>query len=451
VVKNGREISYCPPRLIRSLVEDLRSHESIERLDTWHRERISLTCRCGATWHVVQRGFPHLHRNPGQVYFTNKECLLCERKPRREARSGRKAQDDRPVVGLILCTPNHPTDRLQACNLGADAADSDRPNPNAMATFLRVLEQAGFTSPERPIGLDACYYKTRAVFAEIEIPAFESGTPKTIADFAWMPGGIYTGGLGDLNRRLLRNWPEGKYKAEGWIFAVLDSVSSTPDGCFLRIPHLHPATEVMYRMRGDQVRGPYKYYIPPHKAAQVRCSGPHLVLLVCSPDEVDAPYRTKPIARRLLVQPIAHQTYPVPVESQYERDVALLLRRRSLRFLKPVFPDSEGFRPDFILGTNRIIIEVQGMKLQGYHESKEEIQRRMMASPRYASYRLLTYRPCDGQTLASFERELMQAVNGAKPSGLRIVAGFRVLHGFYHSGRPHCRLGSPGRGLRRLI
>jgi hypothetical protein len=153
------------------------------------------------------------------------------------------------------------------------------------------------------------------------------------------------------------------------------------------------------------------------------------VLLVCSADEVGAPYRTKPIARRLLVQPIAHQTYPVPVESQYERDVALLLRRRGLRFLKPVFRDPEGFRPDFILGAHRIVVEVQGMKLHGYHESKEEVHRRMMASARYASYRLLTYRPCDGQTLASFERELMQAVNGARSSALRSVGASRSLSG----------------------
>jgi hypothetical protein len=282
-----------------------------------------------------------------------------------------------------------------------------------------VLERAGFTSPERPIGLDDCYRKTRAVFTEIEIPAFDPSAPKTIADFAWMPGGIYPGGLTDLNTRLLRNWPAGKYKAEGWIFAVLDSVSWTHDGCLVKIPRLHPVVEAMYRRRGESVGAPYGFYVPSHKTVRVRCPGPYLVLIVCSADEVDSPYGTRPIAHRLLIQPIAHQTYPVPVESQYERDVALLLQRKRLRFLKPVFPDSEGLRPDFILGANRIIIEVQGMKLKEYHNTKEEIHRRMMASPRYASYRLLTYRPCDGQTLASFERELMHVVNGTRSSALR--------------------------------
>lgn len=408
----GRQIKFCPPWLVRSLVDEPHSYESIATLDAWHRGRVGMRCLCDAVWHVVQRAFPHLQRNPGQEYRSRKECLLCERKPRRTARSGRHASDDRPVVGLILCTPNHNAQ-------GAGAMVRDQPNPNPTATFQRILERAGFTSLERPLSSNDLYHKVKDVFAEIEVPAFEPGHRATVADFAWMPGGIYKGGLTGLNERMIRDWPMGKYKPEGWVFAIVDSVHRMRDVCRVEIPRLAPRMEALLRRRGERIGQPYRFFIQGHKTTNVRCPGPYLALLVCSANEVDAPSDAKPIAHRLLLQPIVTQSYPIPVESQHERDVALLLQRRSVPFLKPLFPDADGFRPDFILTTHRIVVEVQGMRLEEYHRTKEEVHRRMMDSPRYASYRLLTYRPCDSQSLASFERDLLQAVNGTRSVGVR--------------------------------
>jgi hypothetical protein len=103
----------------------------------------------------------------------------------------------------------------------------------------------------------------------------------------------------------------------------------------------------------------------------------------------------------------------LPVESDYERRAAMLLRRLGLPFRKPVFSSDDGLRPDFVLPKHRVFIEVQGMDDDEYRAHKAEMHREI--ARRYPSWRLVTWNPNDGEELEGLETKLLALMTGRFP------------------------------------
>ncbi len=150
--------------------------------------------------------------------------------------------------------------------------------------------------------------------------------------------------------------------------------------------------------------------VPRHNIATVGTSGPYLMLAAASINEEGRPEYRKPRIRRVLLQSIVGEHYPVPVESALEAEVAGLLKRRKIGFVKPVFDSAEGLRPDFVLPKERTLIEVQGMSSDEYRQRKREIHKRLIESQSYAGFKLLTYDANQGEKISSFEKRLLTCV-----------------------------------------
>src|ERR1700752_1995250 len=102
---HSRELGRYPDDLAKLLELRPRSDEAIKELDRLHQDRLRLLCGCGRILHVVQREFPFLRRNPGQL-STGRECPLCESSGAHEAHSEGASLARRPNtgIGFILAT-----------------------------------------------------------------------------------------------------------------------------------------------------------------------------------------------------------------------------------------------------------------------------------------------------------------------------------------------------------
>lgn len=126
--------------------------------------------------------------------------------------------------------------------------------------------------------------------------------------------------------------------------------------------------------------------LPRRRVHRPTATGPYLALATARLD----PYSALEY-REVVLQAIVNVDNPVPVESSHEREVALLLQAMRLRFYKPMRDFVEDLRPDFMLLNQRILIEVQGMRTEGYDERKREIHERMVSHPALCGWQLIRY------------------------------------------------------------
>lgn len=409
----NQKLSICPQRIVDLLERRPRSDEAIAELDRLHRERRRLLCECERILHVVQWEFPFLRRNPGQN-SGGVECGLCEASRQYESQSTgvSAARRERSGVSFILATRTHP----EGCN--GEKGETDRgltrnaggglKYARAFGVFFSMMEGAGFTSLASSLPWNEAWGRLHDQLTGIHL---HPESRKTLADFCWMPGGFYRGGLKGMNDRLLAEWDHPEIQPEGWLFAI---VEEPPESDSVSISAITSAMRRKNEVQGKEVYPPYVLTVPKHNVAIIGRTGPYLALAAASVnDKESTPYR-KPIFRRLLLQSIAGEHNPVPVESSYERETVFLLQRLKVPFRKPVFDDAEGLRPDFVLPNHRLIIEVQGFNTDDYREKKKLIHQRLLDCPGYDRFELITYDPNDGQSLKDFENNLRSSITHSK-------------------------------------
>lgn len=387
----GERCGVCPPETVRVLCSDPPSPEAFDVLDRYHSQRIQLLCPCERRLHVVQGGHPFLRRNPGQG-SGGPSCALCES---RWAGPGER-EGDRPdqdtEIGLILRLHPHPEERAaEVHSRGRDAAHLRY--GRAFGVLWRIMERAGFLSLGTSLHPQHLWEGVYRVLDAIPVDRSKGQGSAPLSQIAWTPGRRYRGGLPDLNRRLLREWPHRRLQPEGWTFGIVhDRPARTADRALVRIP----------------VGAEYEYTfgVPAGSVAVLGGAGPYLALAVCSVNREGDPRYAKPLYHRLVLQAVARADSPVPVESGHERETVALLQERGLPFVKPMFGDPEGLRPDFILPRHGIVVEVQGMETAEYRARKEAVHRRLLATPRYRGFQLVVYRAREGESLAAFGRKL---------------------------------------------
>jgi hypothetical protein len=404
----NRELERYPDSLAELLERRPRSDDAIKELDRLHRERRRLLCNCGRILHVVQREYPFLRRNPGQN-STGPECTLCESSTaQRDHYEGASlARRQNVGIGFILATRNHldgqddfgGSERLQKREGVRDSLKYSR----GFSVLFTLMEGAGFTSLASTLPWKEMWGRIHDQLKNIPL---HSHSHKSLADFSWTPGGFYKGGLKDLNDRL-KAWDHPKIQAEGWVFAIITDLPETDE---ILVPKVGEAMRRNSEAKGESVSPPYKMTVPRRNIATVGTSGPYLMLAAGSINEEGRPEYRKPRIRRVLLQSIVGEHYPVPVESALEAEVAGLLKGRKIGFVKPVFDNAEGLRPDFVLPKEKILIEVQGMSSGEYRQHKKEIHKRLIESQSYAGFKLLTYDANQGEKISSFERRFLSCV-----------------------------------------
>jgi hypothetical protein len=409
----NQKLGVCPERIVEMFERRPRSDEAIAELDRLHRERIRLLCECERVLHVVQREFPFLRRNPGQN-AGGVECGLCEASRHYESQSAAvtAARRERSGVSFILATRIHPEGsdggREEGDRLRRSGSGGGPKYARAFGVFFSLMEGAGFTSLASSSSWNEAWGRLHDQLMGIHL---HPESRKTLADVCWMPGGFYKGGLKGMNNRMLDEWDNPDIQPEGWLFAIIDE---PPESNSVSVSAITGAMRQKNEAQGKEVYPPYVLTVPKHNVAVIGRSGPYLALAAASVnDKESSPYR-KPIIRRLLLQAIAGEHHPVPVESSYERETVLLLQRLGIPFKKPIFDDSEGLRPDFVLPNHRLIIEVQGLNTDDYREKKKLIHQRLMDSPAYHGFNLITYDANDGQPLSDFEKRLRSSIINAK-------------------------------------
>jgi hypothetical protein len=407
----NQKLGVCPQQIVELLERRPRSEEAITELDRLHRERNRLLCECGRVLHVVQREYPFLRRNPGQN-SEGVECQLCEASHHYESQSAgaSAARRERSGVSFILATRIHPEGsdggREEGDRLRRSGSGGGLKYARAFGVFFSLMEGAGFTSLDSSLSWKEAWGRLHDQLMRVQLHA---KSRKRLADFCWMPG-FYKGGLKGMNDRMLE-WDHPDIQPEGWLFCILDE---PPESDSVSVSAITGAMRRKNEAQGKEVYPPYVLTVPKHNVAVVGRSGPFLALAAASVNDKGSPQYRKPIFRRLLLQAVAGEHTPVPVESSYERETVLLLQRLGIPFKKPVFDDMEGLRPDFVLPNYDLIIEVQGLNSDEYREKKKLMHQRLMDSPAYHGFNLITYDANDGEPLYEFEKKLRGSIIDAK-------------------------------------
>jgi hypothetical protein len=287
----------------------------------------------------------------------------------------------------------------------AGSGGCGRRHLRAFGVFYKILESAGLNTSAAPHTWDAGWARVRQVLEGVSPYA---GSARRMSDFAWMPGGTYKGGLRGLNDRLRDLWTERQVQAEGWAFFVIPEL---PPADEVEIHTLPSKARARLAEGGGQLYPPYRLKIARSQIAPIGRTGPYLGLAVASANGEGDPAFAKPNFHRLLLVSVATESWLLPVESNHERDAAWLLRRLEVPFVKPLFADAEGLRPDFLLSLRGrpAVLEVQGMNTDEYREHKREVHGRIRASQIYRGQPLITYDPNDGETVRDLEDKLSRA------------------------------------------
>lgn len=397
----NQEIDNYSPDKIELLINAPFSNEAHDELDRLHRARYRLRCECMRILHVVQWTYPFLRRNPRQKK-KGPQCALCESDSLSNSRAGSfTVPEEESGIGLILATRQHQKKSSDKTRVkGSSGGTHKQKYQRAFTVLYTLMERAGFTSLCSPLNWGEIWERMNR---QLQVVALHHESSHSLADFAWLPGSISTGGLAGLNRRMRVQWDHPKMKAEGWVFGILQE---PPSGGEVKLYASCTSMRRSLESNGSQVFS-YNFQIPRYSMTKVGRTGPYFMLAVCSPDLEGNPQYTKPNFHRLILQSILSEKCPIPVESNFEREVAVLLLRRQLPFRKPVF-SREGVRPDFVLPQHEVIIEVQGMNDEEYRERKQVIHERIRSSESYARFRLVTYDANEGENLSDFESKLMR-------------------------------------------
>ncbi|MFL6284599.1 MAG: hypothetical protein ACJ74Q_15745 [Pyrinomonadaceae bacterium] len=398
----NQPVAPYPPHLVELLIEGALSPDAADELDRLHRQRRRLQCGCKRILHVVQGNAPFLRRNPRQVERIG-ECGLCSSSGSGARSRSLEVPREYASIGVILGTRIHRPQDTEAEGKGevkSGGTSQSQKYARAFGVLFSLMEKAGLTSLPTRLAWDELWAR---IHEQLRGARVHQRAGQTFAEFAWMPGRLYAGGLPDLNRRLGR-WAHPEVQAEGWAFCVVEESPKNGEVSYYGLPS---AARDAIRSRGGELYPPYQFQVPPHNVARIGRTGPYIALAICTMKLSGDQKYCKPTFHRLLLQAIASESVPVPVESSFEREVVFLLQRLRVPFRKPLFSDESQLRPDFVLPERLVVIEVQGMNDEDYRKHKRVIHEKIRMSEKYSGFELITYDPNEGEKLTEFERKLL--------------------------------------------
>lgn len=327
----------------------------------WYR------CDCGILFHV--RHPLILARHPGQAMPEGRtDCTLCCLLP---YQGGGGDHTNPPIHSTIGLMPDSHQRREPGEDWNVRKRFESWPRSKRHLTqyslLWQLMDRAGFCALDAPIGEAECWQRLARVLAAHPIDAgsrHRGSEPviATLGDIAWTPAS--TTSLAEHAGRVRALWPV-KRRAQVWAFCMIDSR--------LRIEN-DAAQLALSEDPGSRLS------IPGSAVAQpTRATGPYLAFLRFGWDRAG-----RLVCERAVLQPVAGRDNPMPVESSYERHVALWLQRRRMRAYKPMFDFFPGgLRPDFVILRSAALIEVQGSDDEDYRERKQRIHARMRAHRDY--------------------------------------------------------------------
>lgn len=379
------------------LADDLGSNAAQAELGRLKNQGRYLRCPCGRELHVhtSKSGSLFLQRNPGQTEVpAEANCALCAsdwRTRETRGRKGRRPEGGQATMGLILRTRT-PAGGTRGTGAGGvrgsgGGRGGGQHKPSIFGVVWTLLDESrllGLSGALTPVQI---WRRVYDVLDRTPLDASVADHP-VLSSISWVPSGIVKGGLSELNSRLSKGWTHPRYRAEVWTFGIISELT----------PSEEEETTVVIPNGSYQVR----IQVPSQSISAVGTSGPYFALAVGSPDS-NTMY---PIYHRLALQAVARPDCPVPVESGHERDVVALLQELGIPFVKPVFEDDQGFRPDFVLHRHRAVLEVQGLNTEAYRERKGRRLRELEDAVRERRRTLLTYDPNDGETIEDLRAKL---------------------------------------------
>lgn len=367
-------LGTLPPEHAAALCAPTHCHAEVAAvLDALHRAREWIVCGCGWTFHA--RAGVTLARNPGQEGGGDVEpCALCVAWPYQPgARTPGEDGEQRPAErGLLLIATGR---RRGGEALGRLTGDGSRgPRPIKYASMFRALwtlmEDAGLLSLMEPMPDTEIWSRIREACALAPLGDAASGL--TFGDLLWTPDSGET--PEEILTRLEEVWQERGVRPQVWLMAILPTVPRAQgDRLHLTITGQHHALEVNLGARNRSVIG-------------VR--GPHLVLIQATRDRDDGVRYDK-----LAAQAILGAECPLPVDSDHERGALQIIHELGMRVYKPVFPVVDDLTPDAMLLDLQVLVEVQGMRKEGYADRKVRVHERMRTHPALRGWILITYDP----------------------------------------------------------
>jgi len=193
----------------------------------------------------------------------------------------------------------------------------------------------------------------------------------SLADISWTP--TTTEPVGAICARLLRTWRHPTSQPEVWFFGIVDDFQTVGHCRTSKVVGLHDTVQIQ---------------VPRHNTSRIGRIGPYLVFAAGT---IDTDGHV--LFRRLLLHAVMSTECPLPVESNYERVVALYLQFLGVQVYKPMLDWGPGIRPDFMLLLHRIMVEVQGRKDEEYLQRKERVHEWIRSRGRSLGWRLARYNP----------------------------------------------------------
>lgn len=384
--------------------------DSQETRDYLHRIRkngCSLQCQCGLVFHTVQKSQIFLRRNPGQSIECPHACTLGEDHDLGVVPPIRVHVTPSEKIGLVLNDQRDQKSNPDQLLRHHHHASGHTVRYSSMFSILwKTLDEIGFTGwdPENEPSLNSGWRPFWSKFHQA-LGKIELGPDLTGSDISFSPFSC-RGGLSGFNSRVPDKWSLERVRPEGWIFGIFNQLPFPDQNTVIfKLYSTSYSQREAWINEGKKIFDPTLLFCKDQSISRIGRSGPYILFAAVSFRRRSATDSSSkplfPTVHRVAIQSIVSEEWPLPVESQYEREVALWLAEHHIRFEKPCF-DHDGLRPDFILPDHRLLIEVQGMQSEEYRTHKEEIHRRLLNSDRFRDHRLITYAANDGQTLKEF-------------------------------------------------
>lgn len=375
----------------------LERHPDLPNSQNWMSEvRISrqlISCHCGRLLHVVERKELYfLRRNPNQDFDDEVQCEICTFEIQAgKYRGGREPYQPNGYSLLLRVQPERSGD-----GDGEKRAHTETiKNKLMFLTLHRLMTESDLTlyAPGKtPTGSNAHFLfwtRFKTALGRIKVPR----TRQTMLEFSWLPLKDFSGGLKGLNDRLL-NWERLDVPPEAWLFAQMLN-SPVENTAFF---YSSPVIESKPRFK------PYRAVFKQDAMSRIGTVGPWVLFGVGTHNSYDDPDFALPTFKKAVLQMIVANDWPMPVENSSERELALALRERNVPFVKGVFDDNCGLRPDFAIPDSGTLIIVDGSPVEEVRQEKLKVLNRLKQV--YRDRKIFLWEAFGGQELDDFLKEI---------------------------------------------
>lgn len=347
-------------------------------------------CPCGRLLHPVtgRPAFLRLHHNDQEIPPPGLGCALCERAPAGQVLGGRGSVRRRwkHHPGLVLHTPTWDGEATGA-GLRLGRRELGERYGSQRSCLRYYMERAGWHQLGSALHPGEVWRQLRLSLRGGDV-RLRGGAHVRVSDLTWMPDEPLTPSAHAW--QVARDWPGEQVVPEMWLIAVVERSGIRIDGGEVEISWT------------DQARRTGCLRLPRTQVAWTVCTPPYLLFAAghATPD------LTTWTPHRVVLEGIVSARCPVPVDSGEERRAVLVLQEMGFAYQKMLFP-VDGVWPDFVLPEQRIILEVQGTRRDGYTERKARTHGQMRA--RFPGWELLTWDVIQGETPSDLRKKLFAA------------------------------------------